>query len=139
MLAATFKWLTLLSLLCLLAASLWMVGSDGGNGWLAALFLFAWMGTPLALPYILSWGECSDRIRSVFFLFFLIEVGFVAHIWHGVLNPQSSTDVIALVTAPVLLWTALPLFGFLTAAVTGWRPSLSEPGSRPPRQSPPPG
>lgn len=134
-----FKGLALLSLAALFAALLWTAWPDGPEAWTGVLILFAWMGGPLALSYLLSSGDREGTGRKVLFVFFLAAAGLTAWTFATVWSSDNSTAAIDLFFMPLCTWAGLVATAFATAAATGWRPSLSGPGAPPPPRSPPPG
>ena len=132
-----FKWMTLASFTAVFAILL-KLGSWSGDsaGLFALLFIWVWAAGPLALPYLLSWGDRSGGVRRTFFLVFLVDLLFTGWMFYTILSSDSSTAGLGVFTMPALSWIGVIAASTLVVAVSGYRPTLSD--SAPPPQSPPP-
>src|SRR5688572_9389392 len=96
-----FKWLALLSLAALLAALLYRGFPDGPEASVGLILLFAWMGGPIGLAYLVSRGDRNGSGRLAMFLFFLLAAGLTGWTFAAVWSSDNSTAAIDLFFVPV--------------------------------------
>src|SRR4028119_829216 len=76
----------------------------GDAEWLGVLIGGAWVGAPLALPYLLSWADTGNRIRAIFFAIFVAASLFTGWIFYITLSSDSSTAGLGFFILPPITW-----------------------------------